>query len=55
MFDTSALASYVRKEFVEDAFKRSIPYPYKVGLGGRTIIVKEETLLWGKIEGLVGE
>ncbi|MEW6680613.1 MAG: retropepsin-like aspartic protease [bacterium] len=54
LFDTGAFHSYVRREYVEDIPKRilSLAMPYRVGLGGETIEVKEVCIVMGEIEGL---
>jgi hypothetical protein len=53
LFDTGALNTYIKKELLQDVPKRIIPVPYKVGLGGKEIEIKEACVAIGKIEGLV--
>ncbi|MEM2928585.1 MAG: hypothetical protein QXP60_06455 [Nitrososphaerota archaeon] len=51
LFDTDSARSYALKAITKEA-PRIIVKPYTVGIGGRTIIVKEECILKGEIEGL---
>jgi hypothetical protein len=53
LFDTGALHTYIREEFLIGVPKRIIPVPYKVGLGGKEIEIRESCVAIGKIEGLV--
>jgi hypothetical protein len=52
LFDTGAYLSYVRGELVAEAPKLTLPEPYRVGLGGRPIEVREHCLVIARIEGL---
>ncbi|MEM3508772.1 MAG: hypothetical protein QXN52_05675 [Nitrososphaerota archaeon] len=51
LFDTGSARSYALKAITKEAPRITIK-PYTVGIGGRTIIVKEECILKGEIEGL---
>ncbi|MEW6556286.1 MAG: hypothetical protein AB1349_02920 [Elusimicrobiota bacterium] len=50
LFDTGATASYIREELLFDVPKRIIGNPYKVGLGGKPIEVKQICVAIGKME-----
>jgi len=52
IFDTRANFSYVNSSIIPSASRRPVARPYKIGLGGEEIEVKEECLFHGKIEGL---
>lgn len=51
LFDTGSFHTYVVRRLLEEVPKRSLPEPYKVALGGKTIEVKERCTIWGRIEG----
>ncbi len=52
LFDTGAVYTYVRDALVQDAPKRAMVPPARVGLGGKEIEIREYCILQGKIEGL---
>jgi hypothetical protein len=52
LFDSGAINTYVRSTLVANAPRRSMATPTRVGLGGRTVEVRELCLMQGKIEGL---
>lgn len=52
LFDTGAYQSYVRRELISDVPKRTLPEPYRVGLGGKVIEVTEVCVAIARIEGL---
>jgi hypothetical protein len=52
LFDTGALHSYIERALLTKAAKIDVPQPYRVGLGGRMIEVKELFLTSAKIDGL---
>jgi len=52
LFDTGALFTYVKRNLLANAVKRSLTAPFHVALGGKTIEVRELHLIGGKIEGL---
>jgi len=52
LFDTGSFHTYVTKPLLAANAIHLLPRPYKVGLGGRTIEVKECCFFSGKIEGL---
>lgn len=51
LFDTGSARSYVLKTLSQGASRVTVK-PYTVGIGGRTITVREECILKGEIEGL---
>ena len=51
LFDTGATLSYVRREFLSEVPKRTFRRPTRVGLGGKTIEVREACLALAEIEG----
>jgi len=51
LFDTGSVRNYVLREAAEKAPRISVK-PYTVGIGGKTIIVNEECVIKGQIEGL---
>lgn len=52
LFDTGAWHTYVRRSLLAGVPIRVLPKPYRVGLGGREIEVKESCVAIGSIEGL---
>ena len=52
LFDTGACQSYVRRELIAEVPKRTLPEPYRVGLGGKAIEVTEACVAIARIEGL---
>ncbi|MGQ9602443.1 MAG: hypothetical protein ACUVUT_07230, partial [Candidatus Bipolaricaulia bacterium] len=52
LFDTGASYAYVRSPLVRKAPRRAMVPPARVGLGGRTIEIREICLIEGEIEGL---
>lgn len=52
LFDTEAPYSYVRTALVNKAAKSRMARPVTVGLGGRSMRIREQCFLEGKIEGL---
>ena len=52
LFDTGATYTYIRASLVREAPRRAMVPPVRVGLGGRTVDIKEICLIQGKIEGL---
>lgn len=52
LFDTGAYQSYVRRELIAEVPKRTLPEPYRVGLGGKTIEVTEACVAIARIDGL---
>ena len=52
LFDSGAVNTYVRSTLVTDAPRRAMTTPTRVGLGGRSVEVRELCLMQGKIEGL---
>jgi len=52
LFDTGATYSYVRSPLVREAPRRAMIPPARVGLGGRTVEIREICLVQGKIDGL---
>lgn len=52
LFDTGATLSYIRKELIAGVPKRTLRRPYRIGLGGETIEVREVCVAIGEIEGL---
>lgn len=52
LFDTGASTSYVRRDLIADVPKRTLPEPYRVGLGGKTLEIREVCLVIARIEGL---
>ena len=52
LFDTGAFHSYVRRALVSKVPKRRLPEPYRVGLGGKPMLVREACVAIGRIEGL---
>jgi predicted aspartyl protease len=55
LFDTGATYSYVRSSLASSAPRIAMTVPPRVGLGGKTIEIKEICLIHGKIEGLAFE
>ena len=51
LFDTGSARSYILKAITKEA-PGIVVKPYTVGIGNRMIIVKEECILKGEIEGL---
>jgi hypothetical protein len=52
LFDTGAMASCVRRELLADVPKRRLPESYRVGLGGRTLEVREACVALARIDGM---
>jgi hypothetical protein len=52
LFDRGASTSYVRRDLIAEVPKRTLPQPYRVGLGGKTLEVREVCLVIARIEGL---
>jgi hypothetical protein len=52
LFDTGAFHSYVLKKYLKGIPSRPVKRPYEVSLGGQTIVVRQYTVINGKIEGL---
>lgn len=52
LFDTGAVLTYVRSALVATTFRKPVARTFRVGLGGRTIEIRELCLVGGKIEGL---
>ena len=52
LLDTGAMNTYVRSSLVRQAPRRAMRTPVHVGLGGRSIKIREFCFLQGKIEGL---
>lgn len=52
LFDTGACHTYVRRALLAGVPIRTLPKPYRVGLGGRDIEVNESCVAIGSIEGL---
>jgi hypothetical protein len=52
LFDTGSMHTYVLSYLLENAPVRTLSRPYKVALGGKTIIVDKHCSIQGKIEGL---
>jgi len=52
LFDTGATYTYVRSPLVREVPRRALRKPVQVGLGGRSIKIRELCFLQGKIEGL---
>ncbi|MBN2543902.1 retroviral-like aspartic protease [bacterium] len=53
LFDTGSFHTYIVSHNLNGAPVRELSVPYKVGLGGKAIVVKEYCLLEGKIDGHV--
>jgi hypothetical protein len=51
LFDTGSARSYALEALAKEAPRVAVR-PYTVGIGGRTITVREECILRGEIEGL---
>ncbi|MBM3333212.1 hypothetical protein FJY63_00980 [Candidatus Sumerlaeota bacterium] len=51
LFDTGSLHTYVIRTFLEGVPIRLLSEPYRIGLGGRVIDVREYCAVEGKIEG----
>ena len=51
LFDTGSVRNYVLREVTEKAPRIKVR-PYTVGMGGKTIVVYEECIVTGQIEGL---
>ena len=51
LFDTGALFSYVRKTLVSNVPKHRLREPYRVGLGGTAVDVREMCFVSGAIDG----
>jgi len=51
LFDTGSFHTYVTKRLLEGVPLRRVLEPYKVALGGETIVVKEYCSINGRIEG----
>ena len=52
LFDTGATLSYIRRELIRNAPTLALRQPYRVGLGGATIEVREVCLAIAEIEGM---
>ena len=52
LFDTGAFHTYVVRSHLKGVPRRAIKRPYEVSLGGETIVVRENAVVNGKIEGL---
>ncbi len=52
LFDSGAVNTYVRSALVTNAPRRTMATPTRVGLGGRSVEIRELCLMQGKIEGL---
>jgi hypothetical protein len=52
LFDTGSARSYALEALAKEAPRVAVR-PYTVGMGGRTITVREECILRGEVEGLV--
>ncbi|MFH1562331.1 MAG: hypothetical protein ABIF11_02770 [Nitrospirota bacterium] len=52
LFDTGAVSTYVRKDYLINSPKKIVREPYHVALGGKMIEIKEICLIGGSIEGL---
>ncbi len=52
LFDRGAVNTYVRSPLVAGAPRQTMTTPAHVGLGGRSIEIRELCLIQGKIEGL---
>lgn len=52
LFDTGSFHTYVVRRLLEGVPSHPVPRPYKVGLAGKAIEVREHCLINGKIEGL---
>ena len=51
LFDTGSVRNFVLREAAEKAPRIKVK-PYTVGIGGKTMIVHEECIVRGQIEGL---
>ena len=51
LFDTGAFHTYATRRLLEGVPLRPVLEPYKIALGGRTIVVKEHCSIGGRIEG----
>ena len=52
LFDTGAIYTYIRSPLMQDAPRRAMIPPARVGLGGREIEIREYCIIQGKIQGL---
>ena len=52
LFDTGATLSYIRRELIAGVPKRALRRPYRIGLGGATIEVREVCVAIAEIDGL---
>jgi len=52
LFDSGAVNTYVRSSLVASAPRQAMLTPVHVGLGGRSIEIRELCIIQGKIEGL---
>jgi hypothetical protein len=52
LFDTGAFHSYVLRKHLKGIPSRTVKRPFEVTLGGDTFVVRELTVVNGKIEGL---
>ena len=52
LFDTGAVFTYVKQNFLENAVGKPLIEPFHVALGGNTIDVRKFYLIGGRIEGL---
>jgi predicted aspartyl protease len=52
LFDTGATLSYIRRELIQGVPKRALRQPYRVGLGGGAVEVREVCVAIGEIDGL---
>jgi len=52
LFDTGAFHSYIRRDLIAEVPKRVLPMPYRVGLGGELIEIREVCVAIGAIEGM---
>jgi predicted aspartyl protease len=52
LFDTGAVFTYVKQNFLENAVGKPLVEPFHVVLGGNTIDIRELYLIGGRIEGL---
>lgn len=52
LFDTGAFHTYVLRKYLKGIPRRRVSKPYDVALGGETLVVREQVVINGKIEGL---
>jgi len=52
LFDTGAVFTYVREHLLATVPRKPVTEAFRVGLGGKTIEIRELCLIGGRIEGL---